>query len=1025
MADRLSISATRGDLQEVRRLIEEEGVNPTTRATLNGLTPLHLSCQNGRLQVVRYLIEEQHCDPKCVDKDGRTLLHYACDRGHTEVVKYLLVVHHCDPNRVDKNGRAPLDLAVYHPAVARELIKAGAKSTTKPPQPPVKVFIVGNPSAGKSSLTKALQTETSALGAALSSITGPRLVSDVEQKTAGIAPCQFTSRKYGHVTFYDFAGQQEYHASHAAMLQNFISSSAPLFIIVVNLCDSEEDIKQMLVYWISFLANQCTSVTTKPHVIIVGSHSDVVRSRGEDPRAKVNMEFLQAACVSSGFHISKFIPMDCRQYNSRGMAKLADAMKESCDDLRKQLEADRQAKLNEALKKGKVDLEIIKCVCQGPARVGKTHVKSLIMKKTLRHEMSFSTNAVEKALRVVCTEKHAVGDVSWEEINTQKLLEILANKANSLPQTQPMLQQEPEDKQEARREAGREARKEARREDESEDKLEDELLENAFIEEPDLSPSPHGNDDRTRLKCMGKVLKQMAEQNQDLTVLSQKWVYFVDSGGQSQFHNLFQAFVPNTSVLLLVFKLTEKLSNIPKNYYFSEDGKCLHLKGNNATIEDTLRSISSTLCTSGSKGRVLCVGTFRDEYDEMNEEQKHEVGSIEDKDDQLKTLFKQSHLSHCFSPGGSGVIFPVNGLQAKESFFDDEVVVEIRRAITQQAVETKSVPLSWFALELALEEKAEGCEVLTLETCEEIASQLSVKDLQDALEFLHNCSLLLYYKEQEVVITDPQVMLNVLTHLTVVFYKLKNNESLERVPHGISQEEFDSFTKNAIITFNFFKELRTGPEQERKILTNEKLLQIFQNLLLAVKIEESRFFLPALLPTVSLEEIRKLRKQHTSLVLFFTECSIPCGCEKTECISPCGLFCASVVKLLSTGWTLYKQSPTYSNCITLHCNKPLPVVVKFVDSFEHFEVHAVNCLPECLPEVKRMIEDAINAAIEDRKYKLYSRSLQTGFFCRECNDVARLVYLKQKVYVSCSAPHCTCLDQLEEERMWINGMMYL
>ena len=213
-------------------------------------------------------------------------------------------------------------------------------STTDPPQPPVKVFIVGNPSAGKSSLTKALQTETSALGTALASITGPRLVSDVEQKTAGIVPCQFTSRKFGNVILYDFAGQQEYYASHAALLQNSISSSAPLFIIVVNLCDSEENIKQKLVYWISFLANQCTSVTTKPHVIIVGSHSDVVRSRREDPRARGNMEFLQAAHVSSRFHISKFIPMDCRQFNSRDMAKLADAIKGICDAVRKQSESE-------------------------------------------------------------------------------------------------------------------------------------------------------------------------------------------------------------------------------------------------------------------------------------------------------------------------------------------------------------------------------------------------------------------------------------------------------------------------------------------------------------------------------------------------------------------------------------------------------------------------------------------------------------------------------------------------------------
>ena len=647
-----------------------------------------------------------------------------------------------------------------------------------------------------------------------------------------------------------------------------------------------------------------------------------------------------------------------------------------------------------------VNLEIIKCVCQGPARVGKTHVKSLVMKKRMKKKKQFSTNAVEKAVRAVCTEKRAIGEISWEEISTDKLLEILAKKANKVEC----------------------------KITETDNFFEDYVKSDEFNMEPDqgeveLSATSEIVYFNKTLNFVDEILKQMAEQNQDLTILSQKWVYFVDSGGQSQFHNLFQAFVPNTSVLLLVFKLTEKLSKIPKNYYFDENGKCLDLKGNNARIEDTLQSISSTLCSSGSKGRVLCVGTFRDKYEKMNEKQKQEVGSIEEKNAQLKTLFKQSHLSHCFSTFASGVIFPVNGLQAEDSFFDDEVVVEIRRAITQQAVETKSLPLSWFALELALEEKAEGCEVLTLEQCKEIAKLLSVRNVQAALEFLHNCSLLLYYKEQKVVITDPQVMLNILTHLTVVFYKLKNRKRLERMPHGVSQEEFDSFTKNAIITFHFFKELRTGPELERKILTDEKLLQIFQDLLLAVKIEDraqDRYFLPALLPTVSLEETHKLRKRHTSpsLVLLFTQCdkcSTPCGCEKTQCISPCGLFCASVVKLLSTGWTFDEQSPTYSNCITLHCSVPLPVVVKFVDSFEHYEVHAVNCLPECLPEVKRRIEAAIYAAIEDRKYKPYS--LQTGFFCRECTEVAPMVHWNNKYYVGCKVHHYICV----EERIWING----
>ena len=365
-----------GHMEIVKYLIETCHCDPSCKDDA-GWTPLHYATDGGHMEIVKYLIETGHCDPNCKDEDEMTPLHYATARSHMEMVKFLVETGYCDPNCKDKNGFIPLhyaiikksieivkyllykchsnpsckskfgfkpfDLAKGYPAITRELIKA---ATSKPCQPPVKVFIVGNPSTGKSSLTKALQTTlhvarrknviTLGIAEALASIIGPRLVSDVEQKTAGIVPCQFISKKYGRVTFYDFAGQQEYYASHAALLQNSISSFAPLFIIVVSLCDSEEDIKQKLVYWISFLANQCTSVTTKPHVIIVGSHSDVVRSRGEDPRAKVNMEFLQAAHVSSGFHISKFIPMDCRQFNSRGIEKLALLLRVTCDTLRKQ-----------------------------------------------------------------------------------------------------------------------------------------------------------------------------------------------------------------------------------------------------------------------------------------------------------------------------------------------------------------------------------------------------------------------------------------------------------------------------------------------------------------------------------------------------------------------------------------------------------------------------------------------------------------------------------------------------------------
>ena len=207
---------------------------------------------------------------------------------------------------------------------ARILLEAGAKATAKPSPPPVKIFIVGNPSVG--SLTKSLQTETSTLKAALSFITGPRLVPNVEQKTAGIIPSQFTSRSFGQVTFFDFAGQQEYYASHAALLKASISSTTPVFIIVADLRDSIEEIE---VFWLTFLANQCTTFNTKPHVLIVGSHSDEVRSRGEELRTKVNLHTLNDSFNSDVFMI------DCHEHSSRDMGS---RLKIICETIRKKLD---------------------------------------------------------------------------------------------------------------------------------------------------------------------------------------------------------------------------------------------------------------------------------------------------------------------------------------------------------------------------------------------------------------------------------------------------------------------------------------------------------------------------------------------------------------------------------------------------------------------------------------------------------------------------------------------------------------
>ena len=81
-----------------------------------------------------------------------------------------------------------------------------------------RIFVIGNPGAGKSSLIESLKRE--------GSLQHFRRVSEsiVSPHTAGIVPSIHVSKQYGRVLFYDFAGDAEYYSSHAAILEKLASS---------------------------------------------------------------------------------------------------------------------------------------------------------------------------------------------------------------------------------------------------------------------------------------------------------------------------------------------------------------------------------------------------------------------------------------------------------------------------------------------------------------------------------------------------------------------------------------------------------------------------------------------------------------------------------------------------------------------------------------------------------------------------------------------------------------------------------
>ena len=306
------------------------------------LTPEILLKYIAEESIPKHLLPEVIHNPDYTDSDGNTALHLACKADQQSIVNFLLSQAHCDPNINNNKDEVPLQMTT-NPDIIKNLIKYGAQTsmmyeshksalgTNKPIQPPVKVFVVGNPSVGKSTLTAALKMELKKIKKLLKF----KKVSDIKKKTAGIVPHEFDSIHFGRVTLYDFAGHREFYSGHAALLQVAVQSTPPIFLLVVNLCDEDNKILQDILYWISFLENQCALVSCKPHIIIVGSHEDTLRSIGANPVEKIStLSKLLHADYFINLYFNGFIAMNCQEHKSDAINDLRQILDKSCKHLR-------------------------------------------------------------------------------------------------------------------------------------------------------------------------------------------------------------------------------------------------------------------------------------------------------------------------------------------------------------------------------------------------------------------------------------------------------------------------------------------------------------------------------------------------------------------------------------------------------------------------------------------------------------------------------------------------------------------
>ena len=665
-------------------------------------------------------------------------------------------------------------------------------------------------------------------------------------------------------------------------------------------------------------------------------------------------------------------------------------------------------KIEKWLKEGEVELEITRINMHGAPGAGKTCTQHLLLNEPPPEKLTDSTPIACPAVKA--TRISVDGKNKWERVKEEDLLNQLASDLKEAPS-------------------------DTKRRKHSTKMSSDCSSSESSLEEPTENKPTEKKP--TEMEVIKDMLDALEKGN--VKKLSRNWVYFIDSGGQPAYRELLPLFTRAAALNIITIDLTKSLDEECEFQYRISQ----HMSPINTELKYSNRDmIQSTISSEAMLNPIkipyvsesdmpkhshyLILGTRADCSKSVTEERLKEMN-----ESLIEYKANKKVIPHNKRKGS--IIFPVNTLLPAGSDERKEASVNLCNAVSNCRVSmVVKLPVRLFTFEIALQREAKKKKqsFLTRHEVIQIGKSLrldkeSESDIDDALQYLHDVTIILYYRKvlPNIIFVDPKPILDVLSRLIAITYVDLTDLHLVADPLPSPDE------RDYLIDFGLFNESLLSIIGRQLIFNNDfqscHMITLLKHLHIIAKVEnrkEGDYFFPCALPSYD-----KLSPPPTEIQPLLIAWEINNSGTTTLAI-PQGLFPLTIVHLLEKKEDKVDFCPDPADDKTEYyrCHNAMSLCVHqkeyihIINHCTHIEVRLDKPKESC-PQIRELVTGAIKKSCKDLKCK------DDHIFAFKCpkNEKCYCIFQEDDKSTRCTLPsQCEVLQGDDDSyRCWFSDKL--